>query len=390
MRVVRRRTAELASANREIRSENEALKRTEAQLRDGEAIFRSVADGALDGIAIVDSDGRFRYASPRFAAWSGYTVEELVGLHFVQLAFPEDRGRLLRTFERRKAGERVKAEYESRMMRRDGKPVPIMLAVRKVEWQGQARYAVVYHDISERKRLETELLRIGEWEQIRIGQDLHDTIGQQLAGMAYLIALLARKLDREKSAHTGEALELATAADTAHQQLREVVQSLLPMPEGEELEEGLKRLCDFTSRRQGVACRLGVAESPVGRTIDLVTANHLLCIAREAIANAVRHGNARNIEVALKRNADHGLLEIADDGCGFDVEGARSRGSGLRIMRYRADVIGGRLSIRRREGGGMTVTCVFGLLANGETGDALPPVPGQGARGISRNAVSNG
>lgn len=381
-RMVRHRTAELAYANREMRRENEVLKRTESQLRDSESIFRAVAEGAFDGCAILDTAGRFCYASSRFSLMSEYPEAELVGHHFCEMALPEDRERLLRFFERRKAGEPVKSEYETRFLRRDGKRVvPVILAVRKVMWGGQERFAVVIRDISERKRLEEEMLRIGEWEQIRIGQDLHDTIGQQLAGMAYLIGVLARNLDREKSAHAGEAQELATAADTAHQQLREVVQSLLPMMESEDLEAGLKRLCDFTSLRQGIACQLKVTAVPPNADIGVVASNHLLCIAREAIVNAVRHGNARNIDVALKRNADSGLLEIADDGSGFDVERTRKQGSGLRIMRYRADVIGGRLSIRRREGGGMSVTCEYSLSADGAAGKTLPSDGGLDARG---------
>jgi signal transduction histidine kinase len=266
-----------------------------------------------------------------------------------------------------------------------------MLAVKKVAWYGRTMFTVVYRDLSELKRLEQELLRIAEWEQIRIGQDLHDTIGQQLAGMAYLIEVLARNLDREKSAYAGEARELATAANTAHQQLREVVQSLLPLPEREGLEAGLQRLCDFTSLRQGATCRRSVAEPPLGREIDAVAANHLLCIAKEAIANAVRHGNARNIEVSLRRQNDHGLLSIADDGCGFDVQRAQVRGSGLRIMRYRADILGGKLCLRRREdGGGMVVTCTFSLMRGSGPGDPLTAIAGRTAQNDLWSGDANG
>jgi len=363
---------------------------SERAVRDSSALLRSAADGSIDGISLLDTDGRFLHVNAPFAAMCGCPAADMVGQHFIRFVPPEARERLRRRFENRVQGKPEENKYEASLLRVDGTIKPVMLAVKKVAWYGRTVFTVVYRDLSELKRLEQELLHIAEWEQIRIGQDLHDTIGQQLAGMAYLIEVLARNLDREKSAYAGEARELATAANTAHQQLREVVQSLLPLPEREGLEAGLQRLCDFTSLRQGATCRRSVAEPPLGREIDAVAANHLLCIAKEAIANAVRHGNARNIEVSLRRQNDHGLLSIADDGCGFDVGGARVRGSGLRIMRYRADILGGKLCLRRREGGGMTVTCVFGLLADGKTGDALPPVPGQGARGISRNAVSKG
>ena len=362
----------------------------EQAVRESESLLRSASEGSIDGIALLTPDGRYLHVNTRFAAMSGYPVAAMIGRHFSEFVPPEGREDLMRRFARRVRGEQVESEYETLMLRKDGSSLPIRIIVRKILWGGKLLFAVVYRDLSEAKRLERELLHTGEWERIRIGRDLHDTIGQQLAGMAYLIEVLARNLGREKSAFAGEALELATAAGTAHQQLREVVQSLLPLPKGEGLEAGLKRLCDFFSLRQGVACRLSVAEPPLGREIGDVAANHLLCIAREAIANAVRHGNARTIEVSLRRQNDQALITIADDGCGFEVNTARAQGSGLRIMRYRADVLGGSLNIRRREGGGMSVTCAFSLSAGNGPGDRLSAAFGREARNGSPNGKSNG
>ena len=364
---------------------------SERAVRDSEALLRSAADGSIDGISLLDTDGRFLHVNAPFAAMCGCPAADMVGQHFIRFVPPEARERLRRRFENRVQGKPEENKYEASLLQVDGTIKPVLLAVKKVVWYGRTVFTVVYRDLSELKRLEQELLRIAEWEQIRIGQDLHDTIGQQLAGMAYLIEVLARNLDREKSAYAGEARELATAADTAHQQLREVVQSLLPLPEREGLEAGLQRLCDFTSLRQGATCRRSVAEPPLGREIDAVAANHLLCIAKEAIANAVRHGSARNIEVALRRQNGHGLLSIADDGCGFDVQRAQVRGSGLRIMRYRADILGGKLCLRRREdGGGMVVTCTFSLMRGSGPGDPLTAIAGRTAQNDLWSGDANG
>lgn len=99
----------------------------------------------------------------------------------------------------------------------------------------------------------------------------------------------------------------------------------------------------------------------------------LLYIAREAIANAVRHGNARHIEVALRQDGEHGLLSIEDDGTGFDPGTERATGAGLRIMGYRADMLGGRLAVRRRVSGGTAVVCTFDPAVISGIAESPPP-----------------
>ena len=331
---------------------------SEQAVRESESLLRSAAEGAIDGIALMAQDGRYLLVNARFAAMYGCPVAAMVGRHFSEFVPPEERDDKLRRFARRVQGDHKEIEYESRLQRKDGTFLPIRLTVSNVAWRGQRVFAIVLRDLSESKRLEQELLHIGEWERIRIGQDLHDTIGQQLAGMAYLIEVLARNLGREPSAHAREAKEIAQVAGTAHAQLRDVVQSLLPLPEYETLDAGLERICVLTRQRQGVACRLSVSGSGA-RKFNATAANHLLYIAREAIANAVRHGNARHIEVALRQDGEHGLLSIEDDGTGFDPGTERATGAGLRIMGYRADMLGGRLAVRRRVSGGTAVVCTF-------------------------------
>ena len=348
VRIVRHRTAELARAN--------------LDLRESESLLRSAAEGAIDGVALMAPHGRYLHVNTRFAAMYGYPVAAMVGRHFREFVPSEEREDKLRRFACRVPEAHMAIEYESHLHRKDGSSLPIRLTARKVEWRGQPVFSIVLRDLSESKRLEQELLHIGEWERIRIGQDLHDTIGQQLAGMAYLIEVLARNLGREQSAHAREAMELAQVAGTAHTQLREVVQSLLPLPDHETLDAGLERVCALARQRQGVACRLSMSGSGV-RAVKAAAANHLLNIAREAIANAIRHGNARHIEVALRLDDEHGLLSIEDDGSGFDPGAKHATGSGLRIMGYRADVLGGRLDVRRRAPGGMAVVCTFDLAA---------------------------
>jgi len=126
---------------------------------------------------------------------------------------------------------------------------------------------------------------------------------------------------------------------------------------GETLVNGLKRICENAEVRMGVSCEL--ADASGEQVVDQMVANHLYCIAQEAVANAVRHGGARKIIITLEMARDFGVLRIDDDGCGFDVDSIRSLGSGLNIMKCRADVLGGGCSVVKRATGGMSVRCAF-------------------------------
>ena len=335
---------------------SERLK-AEKDLQEREALFKSVAEGAFDAISLSDLEGRYLYVNTRMTQMLGYSAQELLGTTFERLVHPSERERIMRTFENRKnygLGPRWK---ETIFERKDGSPFPIEVVVNEIEWKGRRAFVSVMKDISERKRLELEILRIGEWEKLRIGQDLHDSIGQQLVGMTYLAEALGYGLKASGSAHAAEAVQVTDICRALHQQLRDIVRGLLPLAEDERLAEGLNRLSENVRAQTGVSC---VLKDSVGELVLAVKdESHLYEIAQEAVSNAVRHGKARHLMIALEPEGDHTVMRIDDDGCGFDVDGVRSTGSGLKIMRYRMDILKGALSIRRRDAGGMSVCCTF-------------------------------
>ncbi len=334
-------------------------RRAEAALRESEALFRSVAEGAFDPIVLVDTDGRYLYANGRTAELTGYTVEELQGLTFGRLIHPRESKRVEKVFEDRRSGRPAPAWYETVLCRKDGTAVPIEVSAHESEWRGKRTFVGVYRDISERKRLETEILRIGEWEKTRIGQDLHDSIGQQLVGMAYLVEALEHDLKKARSRHAAAATQIAASCKTAHGQLRNVVRGLLPVKMSDGLPDGLRRLAENVQAQMGVVCTLQCALDVNG--LNLASMGHLYHIAQEAVTNAVRHGRARQVDITLERAGERGELRIDDDGKGFCQISARVTGSGLKIMRYRADMISGTLSVARNARGGMSVRCTFDM-----------------------------
>lgn len=346
--------------------------KAELVLQESERLFRSVAEGAFDGLALLDQSGCYIYANMQFLQMIGYSAGELHGASFAQLLSVHEQKVLVQRFKDRRAGIPVPSRYELVFRRKGGDVVPVEVSIKEIVWHGEQAFVAVYRDISERRRLQMEILKIHEWERTRIGQDLHDTIGQQLVGMAYLLGVLAQNLDKEQSVHAGTAAQLSEIGRNAHQQLRDVVQGLLPLVAEEALGVGLKRLCDQVRERMGISCEL--RDTLARQVHEVGNAHHIYYIAQEAVANAVRHGNAKTIVITLAMEGRHGLLQIDDDGCGFDMDGQRATGSGLRIMRYRADVLGGTLSVCRRDAAGMSVHCTFDLSpslvnkkTNGET-----------------------
>ena len=216
---------------------------------------------------------------------------------------------------------------------------------------------VIVRDVTERKRLEREILETVSREQQRIGQDLHDSLGQHLTGITFMTKVLERKLAAKELVEAKEAAEIGRLVIQALAQTRNLARGLFPA----ELERGglmaaLQELTASVERTCSVRCLLRFDEK-----ISLqnnVLATHIFRIAQEAINNSIKHGKAKNIEVCLSSNGDRVELTITDDGAGMSPE-AKMDGLGLRIMHYRARRIGGTLEVATTEKGGTRITCLF-------------------------------
>jgi two-component system sensor kinase FixL len=221
---------------------------------------------------------------------------------------------------------------------------------------GADELMAIVRDVTERKRLEEEVLEISARERRRIGDDLHDGLGQYLAGIAVKAKILAEDL-AASSPHKSKAEKLVRLIDNAIQQARTVARGLDPIEvEANGLVPALERLAHETEELFRVVCtlRCDLPVLPVSKSMAL----HLYRIAQEAINNAIRHGKAGRLEIALATVPTHLRFRIKDDGSGFRIGAARREGIGLRIMQYRANVIGGVLTIQSRPDRGTEVQCL--------------------------------
>ncbi|HVV00367.1 MAG TPA: PAS domain-containing sensor histidine kinase, partial [Verrucomicrobiae bacterium] len=240
------------------------------------------------------------------------------------------------------SGTPVKMEISMRMIERNGE---------NVEVEGVAR------DITERRGLERELIEISNREQLRIGHDLHDGVCQQLAGIAYRAAILGDHLEARGEPEFKEAEQISALINDANSQARSVARGLFPVRLQESgLAPALEELAESVSSRYKVQCRFEGA--PREFVVENEVALHLYFIAQEAVMNAVKHARPGCITISIQPAGDRQKLEITDNGEGFRPRPS-GPGMGLRIMRYRARVIGASLDVAARREGGTIVTCLF-------------------------------
>jgi signal transduction histidine kinase len=204
-------------------------------------------------------------------------------------------------------------------------------------------------------RLEGEIVNISEAEQRRIGQDLHDGLCQYLAGLTCSASSIRDDLQElHLTANANAADELVKLLQDAVVQTRDLARRLVPAHVSRlGLVLALESLAQSVTRLHGISCRF-CCNANSGNW-DEHTATHLYRIAQEGINNATRHANARNIFVFLDGVDRSVTLRVEDDGTG--ISDSNSEGMGLDIMRYRARLIGGELTIERRNGRGTAISC---------------------------------
>ena len=217
-----------------------------------------------------------------------------------------------------------------------------------------AGVVLLHENISLQRQLESEILEISERERAQVGQELHDGLCQHLGGVALLAKTLSNALSNAQRPEADQASELAQLIYSAVGQIRAVARGLRPV----EVDEGglLAALHDLAEQANArVPCEIRANGEP--RVNDNEVATNLYRIANEALANAVKHSHATRIAIRLRQSADHLTLMVEDDGVGLPPDPAAAGGMGLRIMRYRANSIGARFSIKNRSTRGLVVTC---------------------------------
>jgi PAS domain S-box-containing protein len=336
----------------------------EAKLQLQAAIIERLSEGVM----LLQRDGTILFANPAFEKLCGYARGELQGKNARVLSFRSSANfdDLMSTVFEGTADNRTSIiDLEGR--RKDGTMCPIQGYFSSM-MLGQTRCVVaVANDVSERKQLERELMHVATRVQQRIGSDLHDGLGQQLAGIAMMLQALGHRVAHDGMATLGAEIEdVVKLVNEAIHSTRSLARGLSPVgPSREGLLEGFEELVNQVQERYRIRVKLDLL-LPVELSLDENTATNLYRIAQEGVLNAARHAAAEQILLRLCVAGSDVELLIIDDGKGFDPLDVVRGGMGLRIMRFRAQLIGGYVSVESRPGTGTTLRCRCQLQASQE------------------------
>lgn len=334
----------------------------EHELRDTAARLRGIVETAVDGIITINERGVVETMNPAAERIFGYPANEVVGRN-VSMLMPEPYHsehdgyleRYRRTGERRIIG----IGREVRGRRKDGSEFPMDLAVSAAQMGQRRIFTGLVRDITERKRLEQEILEISDHEQRRIGSDLHDDLCQRLAGIRFSCDALKSALNKAPADNITERVDkIAVGLSEAIDRARMLARGLSPVAlEANGLASALQELTDGVRKLFGIECRFASrGRIPVN---DALAATHLYRITQEAINNALKHGRPSRLLVSLKKTGPKATLIIQDNGTGFSPNGQGSQGMGLRTIAYRAGMIGADLQVKSEPGRGTQIICAF-------------------------------
>ena len=353
---------ELQSVNEELKATNEELKTKVEEVRQSKGALENLMAATEIATLFLDRDLRIQRYTP--AAADLFDLREA------------DLGRPLSDVTR--GFEQNDLLAEARRAFREGDSIEREVRRGPEEWHlaklrpyrtvdGEVTGVVLtLVDISERRRLERELVNTTERVRRQIGQDLHDILSSDMAALAMKLDNYRTRVERDEDVTVEPIAEAAQRARDAAEQARTLSHALVPVALQEEhLAAALESLCQDQEEMAGIALTFeGDREERLPRNQE--TAMHLYRIANEAIINARRHAEASHIQVRLERT--NGTLEmvIRDDGVGLPDDLDKSEGLGMRTMRYRANLIGATLSFESgsepdEDGGGTTLRCTLPL-----------------------------
>ncbi len=312
-------------------------------------------------IVVLDTQGRFTDANPAFYNAMGYTEKDVIGKMPWEFGLmdAEETVRSKERLVRLLAGEDG-PRRDSRLRTKKGELRTVELrstSTRKPDGSID-RIVITGTDMTERNYLQQEILRVVEQEQARVGHDLHDGVGQTMTGIIIMMESLEGDLKGE----------LKVQAQRIHELLRESVGEVRRMSHGlsptsvkyRGLIGALNLLSETVRKNFRTPCICEV--DPTIEVPDEDKQTHLFRIAQEAVNNALRHGKPKQVKISLQHvGSNECELRIEDDGVGMKkTKNEPPNGIGVRVMDYRANLIGGRLKIQSRaKKGGLAVSCRF-------------------------------
>ncbi|MRR35501.1 PAS domain S-box protein [bacterium] len=326
-------------------------------LRNSEEMFSKAFRSSPVGIVIWKIDGGyFLNINESFTKISGYVREEVVGRNIREVSLFssfDDYERMINML----VGQGQVRGFDAELCTKKGdirmvtvSAEPIML------WDDPCMIATI-EDVTEKKLLEREIMTIGEKERQKIGQDLHDDLGPHLIGIEVMSELLKKKLEEEIVPSAGEVEKIRSLIEEAILKTRRLSRGLCPVFLADlGLESLLQEMASNIHDVYGITCTFHYERSI--RVEDITVCTHIYYIVHEAIYNALRHGHADRVDIDLLYDAGIVTVTVCDNGSGMSGR-EPSQGMGLKIMNFRANMIGADLLIQSSAEEGTLVKLSF-------------------------------
>lgn len=300
-----------------------------------------------EGVVLLDASNTVTLSNPAFDRMCGAGAGELLGVP-IEALLQVAPARLRNTA----------APLECLVRRIDGSQFAAAAVVTPMDVNNQPHLLAVINDVTERKLLEHEILEVSSLEQQRIGNDLHDGLGQELTGVALMLRALGGRIRKEYPHANAEINEIVALVNHSIESTRALARGLSPVSiERGGLLPALQTLIVRARGAYGINIQMRrLIRRPLKIGPDAAT--HLYRIVQEGLTNAVRHGRASRITLTVTSADNHIDIAIRDNGRGMaPATPARSAGIGLKTMSYRAELLAGELSVLPAQGGGTVVRC---------------------------------
>jgi PAS domain S-box-containing protein len=322
--------------------------------------FQTLAETSREGIIIASTTGVIQFINPAIEKLFGYTRRELIG-ESVKRLMPREQSLAhdgyMKKYMQTGVGKIIGSGRQLTAMRKDGTRFPIYLSLGDINTSHARLFAAVIVDISKQQQLQREILEIPVSEQRRIGQELHDGLGQQLTGLGLLATSLLNKASKPEHEL---AAKLARGLQEAISQVRALSRGLMPVDvDAEGLLNSIESLVKEVRSQSDVSILLTINDRV--HISDNSSALHLYRIVQEALNNAIKHARANQIRVSVGIEGTRGCLVIHDNGSGFQQSPDKSSGLGLRIMQHRCGLIDAEFKIESSRNEGTEIKCYFSI-----------------------------
>jgi PAS domain S-box-containing protein len=338
-------------------------------LRGADRPYRVMVEQMAEGAVTFARDGTILFCNHRFAELLQTPPEQILGSNLFDYLPQTERP----TFQDLLHGVNgVAGRTELHLLSPSGPRFPARVSVTTLPLEESVgAFSMVVNNLEEQRRLERQVLDVSEREQQRLGQDLHDGLGQALAGIAYMLQSIPLEPDKQ----LGHVARITELVNHSLAQTRELAKGFYPVElERHGLQLALQELAINVRHTFKIDCR--VASDKSMNRIDKAIQIQLFRIIQESIRNAIRHGEARTIHIRTEHAGNEAIALIKNDGRRFPTEKmqltlANSHGMGLKIMHYRARLIGATLEFTPGRKSGCVVRCTIPLAPRGRA-DRLP------------------